>query len=250
METGATACTACPAGKVSDPGRSIVQGLSSCLLCSAGAYLPNSSQTYCLLCAAGMYSSRTGSSGCMASLSQCPQGMYSSALGQSSAYIDISAECTNCTAAVCAGLTYVTRTCSAWSDRVCGPIESSLPDEVKLILLAFPFLVLATLPLFFRMAPDAVVPVAIGVLQPLRSVDLQEAWAQLKSSSLLEIDANRSIRVALWTMVATSCDHLSNLFLVLLLSPSAPFNIFWVAAVSFCGSQVGRGALCIGHALV
>ena len=49
-------------------------------------------------------------------------------------------------------------------------------------------------------------------------------WAQLKSSSLLEIDANRSIRVAPWTMVATSCDHLSNLFPVLLALALGPFQ--------------------------
>ena len=237
------ACSACPTGTFSD------QGQGYCSACPPGSYSNATSQSSCSWCAAGLYSSQFGSSDCMALPSQCPQGMYSSALGQSSAYMNITAQCTHCLT-VCAGLTYEIRTCSAWSDRVCAPIESSLPVQVKLILLAFPFLVLLILPLFFRLAPDAVVPVAIGVLQPLRRVDLREAWAQLSSSSLLEIDANRSIRVALWTMVATSCDHLSNLFLVLLLSPSAPFNIFWVAAVSFCGSQVGRGALCIGHALV
>ena len=74
------------------------------------------------------------------------------------------------------------------------------------------------------MAPYSVVPVAIGVLQPLRRVDLGVAWAQLKSSSLLEIDANLSIRVAPWTMVATSCDHLSNLFPVLLALALGPFQ--------------------------
>ena len=240
--SGATVCTACPAGTFANQAQS-----SFCSGCSGGTYQSSSSQTYCSKCAAGTYSDSTvevAGSGATVCTS-CPAGTFANQ-SQSSfcsgcsggTYQSSSSQtyCTHCS--VCVGLTYEIKNCSAWSDMVCGPIESSLPIQVKMILLAFPFLVLFILPLFFRIVPDAVVPDEIDVLQPLRKVDLPQVWVQLKSSSLLEIDANESIRVALWTMVATSCDHLSNLFLVLLLSPTAPYNIFWVAAVSFCGSQV------------
>ena len=67
METGATACTACPVGQVSDQGQVYCSG------CSAGTYLSTNSQTYCSLCAAGTYSTATGSSSCTA----CPTGTSS-----------------------------------------------------------------------------------------------------------------------------------------------------------------------------
>ena len=218
-------------------------GASACTACPPGSYCnftSSTAQILCISCFAGTYSTLVGatsSGNCITeNLSTCPQGQYSSTLGRSSSSLNLSSECSPCS--LCTGLTYETANCSSWANIVCASIESDLPVLVKAVLLAFPFLVLFSLPLFFRMMPDAMLPDEIAVLQPLRRVGLSEAFVQLKNSSLLEIDANDSIRVALWTMVSTSCDHLSNLFLILLLNTAAPYRIFWVACISFCGSQV------------
>lgn len=63
---GAGACTACPAGSVSE-----VAGSPSCTYCIAGTFQPFSNKTACLDCGTGTYSSN-GARACTA----CPKGSW------------------------------------------------------------------------------------------------------------------------------------------------------------------------------
>ena len=220
--TNSLACTICTAGKNSLEGASACSACAParvgiCSFCDPGFFpiLVDTENKGCTACMKGKYFDTYGSTACI----DCKQGKFSS--------VTNATVCYDCTLR-CPGPNFNMITeCSASQDLRCVQFQVELSTDAKRAMLIAPLLIIITIYLFITRMPRECIP---KVLQPLKPGE--GGWKKFKESKFFEANMCNSLKAALFTLFFSSMDFLSNMQLVILLYPQAPYGIFYVQ----CGS--------------
>ena len=204
-------CSSCDPGYI--PSTTTVNGKpQTCIPCDAGTYFPSYDATTCLSC---------------------------SNLNESGVFADPgSTTCTECTTACPNANYYKSSACVPEHDLLCEQFQKELSQGSKIAMCLAPVIitigVIGFLYLFLMLKVAGVKEVT--VIYHLLTMNLH--------GSVLE-NTYDSTFAAFICMTTHGVDHFTNFMTLVLLSPSAPYDMFWIALTSVLATIALDFAQCI-----
>jgi hypothetical protein len=221
---GKASCTICSGGTISEEGASACSACTpaesrNCSYCDPGFFpnLVDAINQGCTACMPGKYLSLYRGTVCTA----CPAGQFSSVTNATA--------CQACTARCTGSNFYRISKCSDDYDLDCRRFQSALSFEFKVAMFTVPYLILLCIFFVICSVQADCVP---SKLRPLKIKDMSQLWKTVLNDPLFEPNSCKSLNAALFTLSFAFMDLVSNIQLIILLSPGAPYSIFAVQ----CGS--------------